>query len=209
MRTRTVLSGIYATVAIVTIGWQADVAATSHPTVAQSPTAAPTAAGTVTDPLPAVTPTPTSTPTPTETPTDDPTPSDSPTATPTPAASPTVAVPAPVAAAPKPAPAAPAPAPAPAPSPVSGTFTGTSVNTVYGAVQVQLVVVSGKITDVGALHLTDYGSQSVQISNSAAPVLRAEVLSSQSARVASVSGATYTSRAYLSSVQSALDQAHL
>lgn len=79
----------------------------------------------------------------------------------------------------------------------------------YGPVQVQLVIVGGKVTDVRALHLTDNGGRSVQISNQAAPILRTEVLSSQSARVATVSGATYTSRAYLSSVQSALDSAHL
>jgi len=49
----------------------------------------------------------------------------------------------------------------------------------------------------------------VQISNSAAPILRSEVLSSQSARVSTVGGATYTSDAYLTSLQSALDQAGL
>jgi uncharacterized protein with FMN-binding domain len=49
----------------------------------------------------------------------------------------------------------------------------------------------------------------VQISNRAAPILRDEVLAAQSASVANVSGATYTTRAYLSSLQSALDQAGL
>jgi len=81
------------------------------------------------------------------------------------------------------------------------------VSTQYGSVQVQVVVANGKITDVKALHLTDDGGRSVQISNSAAPILRSEVLSSQSARVSTVGGATYTSDAYLSSLQSALDQA--
>jgi uncharacterized protein with FMN-binding domain len=40
-------------------------------------------------------------------------------------------------------------------------------------------------------------------------VLHDEVLASQSANVSNVSGATYTTQAYLSSVQSALDQAGL
>ncbi len=88
---------------------------------------------------------------------------------------------------------------------VSGSFTGTSESTRYGNVQVKLVVVSGTITDVVAVHLTDQGGRSVQLSNKAAPILRAEVLKAQSAKVSNVSGATYTSNAYLLSVQSAID----
>ncbi|QWT25239.1 FMN-binding protein [Subtercola sp. PAMC28395] len=83
------------------------------------------------------------------------------------------------------------------------------ISTRYGTIQVQITVNSGKITDVTALKLTDDGGRSVQISARAAPVLRSEVLSAQSANVASVSGATYTSDGYLQSVQSALDQAGL
>jgi uncharacterized protein with FMN-binding domain len=94
-----------------------------------------------------------------------------------------------------------------APAAASGTFVGTVQSTRYGNVQVQVVVTGGKITDVVALHLTDNGGRSVQISNQAAPILRAEVIASQSAKVANVSGATYTTKAYLLSVQSALDQA--
>jgi uncharacterized protein with FMN-binding domain len=90
-----------------------------------------------------------------------------------------------------------------------GTYTGSSVNTRFGSVQVQVTVSGGAITDVTALHLTDADGRSVQISNRAAPVLHDEVLASQSANVSNVSGATYTTQAYLSSVQSALDQAGL
>ena len=88
-----------------------------------------------------------------------------------------------------------------------GTYTGTSEQTRFGDVQVEVVVSGGKITDVTALHLTDQEQRSVQISNYAAPILRQEVLASQSAKVSNVSGATYTTDAYLSSLQSALDQA--
>jgi uncharacterized protein with FMN-binding domain len=91
----------------------------------------------------------------------------------------------------------------------SGTFTGSSVGTRFGDVQVQIAVANGSITDVIALHLTDADGRSVQISNRAAPVLRQEVLSAQSADVQMVSGATYTSEAYLTSLQSAIDQAGL
>jgi uncharacterized protein with FMN-binding domain len=91
--------------------------------------------------------------------------------------------------------------------PSDGTYTGTSVATRFGDVQVAVTVVNASITDVTAVHLTDADSRSVQISNRAAPMLRDEVLASQSARVSNVSGATYTTQAYLSSVQSALDAA--
>lgn len=91
----------------------------------------------------------------------------------------------------------------------SGTIVGATETTQFGDVQVEIVVTAGKITDVKALHLTDQGGRSVQISNRAAPILRSEVLASQSAHVNSVSGATYTTAGYLSSVQSALDKAGL
>jgi uncharacterized protein with FMN-binding domain len=89
------------------------------------------------------------------------------------------------------------------------TYTGDSVSTRFGAVQVAITVQGGAITDVIALQLTDKEQRSVQISNAAAPILRSEVLASQSAQVDSVSGATYTSEAYLTSLQSAIDQAGL
>jgi uncharacterized protein with FMN-binding domain len=88
-----------------------------------------------------------------------------------------------------------------------GTYTGSSVDTRFGSVQVAVTISGGAITDVTALHLTDTDRKSIQISNRAAPILRDEVIASQSASVANVSGATYTTRAYLESVQSALDQA--
>jgi len=91
--------------------------------------------------------------------------------------------------------------------PADGTYTGSSVNTRYGAVQIQVTIASGSISEVAALHLTNADGRSVQISNHAAPILRSEVLGSQSARVSNVGGATYTTQAYLASVQSALDQA--
>ncbi|CAN5239148.1 hypothetical protein BH09ACT1_BH09ACT1_06920 [soil metagenome] len=90
-----------------------------------------------------------------------------------------------------------------------GTFAGAVESTRFGNVQVEIVVSGGKITDVKALALTDHDGRSVEISNRAAPILRSEVLASQSAKVSSVSGATYTTDGYLSSVQSAIDKAGL
>ncbi|MGE3193315.1 MAG: FMN-binding protein [Microbacteriaceae bacterium] len=94
-------------------------------------------------------------------------------------------------------------------SAADGTYTGDSVPTRFGDVQVQVTVSGGQITDVTPLRLTDRDGRSVQISNRAAPILREEVLSAQSANVRMVSGATYTSEGYLNSLQSALDQAGL
>lgn len=91
----------------------------------------------------------------------------------------------------------------------SGTFAGSVSRTRFGNVQVQITVSAGKITDVTALQLTDEDRRSVSISNRAAPLLRSEVLQAQSANVQSISGATVTSDGYLSSLQSALDAAHL
>jgi uncharacterized protein with FMN-binding domain len=127
---------------------------------------------------------------------------------------------APAAAAPAaPAPAAPAaassatsaPAAAAAPVPAGaadGTYNGSTVRTSYGTVQVAVTIAGGKITDVAALKLTDQGGRSVSISAQAAPMLRDEVLSAQSAKVSSIGGATYTSSGYLKSLQAALDSAN-
>ncbi|WP_427172837.1 FMN-binding protein [Arthrobacter sp. 92] len=91
----------------------------------------------------------------------------------------------------------------------SGTFSGSVAQTRFGNVQVQISVSGGKITEVTALQLTDEDRRSVAISNRAAPLLRSEVLQAQSANVQTISGATITSDAYLSSLQAAIDAAHL
>ena len=77
----------------------------------------------------------------------------------------------------------------------------------YGTVQVKAVISGGKITDVVAVKLTDADPRSVDISNQVAPLLKEEVVSAQSANVTNISGGTYTTQAYLQSLQSALDQA--
>ena len=86
---------------------------------------------------------------------------------------------------------------------------GAVVRTPYGTVQVQIVITGNRISDVRALHLTDANGTSRQISAGAAPILRREALAAQSAKVDTVSGATYTSQGYQMSLQAALDQAHL
>ena len=89
-----------------------------------------------------------------------------------------------------------------------GTFDGGEVDTGrYGTVGVKAVISGGKITDVIAYKLTDTDQKSVMISEQVAPMLKSEVLSAQSANVSMIGGGTYTSAAYLQSLQNALDQA--
>lgn len=91
--------------------------------------------------------------------------------------------------------------------PADGTYDGAVINTRYGAQQVQVVISSGQISDVIVLQTQTVDRKSEQISSRANPILREEVLSAQSAQVANVSGATYTSQSYMQSLQSALDAA--
>lgn len=88
-----------------------------------------------------------------------------------------------------------------------GTYDGAVINTRYGAQQVQVVISGGKISDVVVLQTQTGDRKSQQISSRANPILREEVLAAQSANVANVSGASYTSQSYIQSLQSALDSA--
>lgn len=87
------------------------------------------------------------------------------------------------------------------------SFTGATVQTPYGDVQVRAVVQGRRLLDVVPLRLTDSSGRSVSISAQAAPILRREALAADSARIDTVSGASYTSQAYIESLQSALDAA--
>ncbi|HEY1573156.1 MAG TPA: FMN-binding protein [Pseudonocardiaceae bacterium] len=85
------------------------------------------------------------------------------------------------------------------------TVDGAVVPTPYGPVQVAVRFDHGRIVDVHALRTPSAAERSVRLAALATPVLRSEVLATQSARVDSVSGATYTSEGYAQSVQYALD----
>ena len=86
------------------------------------------------------------------------------------------------------------------------TATGAAVDTQYGAAQVRVTVRGGKITDIEALQLQGNDPRSLQISSSAAPILKQEALAKQSADIDAVSGASFTSASYTQSLQSALDK---
>ena len=88
-----------------------------------------------------------------------------------------------------------------------GTYTGSSVSTRYGDVQVQITVSGGTITAVDVVAYPSNDNKSASINARAVPTLVQETLTSQSSSVSSVSGATYTSTGYKTSLQSAIDAA--
>ena len=84
-------------------------------------------------------------------------------------------------------------------------LTGRAVPTVYGPVQVRVVERSRTIVGVSILQHPAETTMDIQIGQFAFPRLVGETLTAQSARIDTVSGATYTSHGYISSLQSALD----
>ncbi len=99
------------------------------------------------------------------------------------------------------------PAPAPAAAAPPKTYAGSVAQTPYGPVQVQITVAAGAVTKSEAIQLPSGSSRDDQIKANAVPVLNSEAVAAGSAKIAMVSGATYTSNAYTQSLQSALDQA--
>ncbi|HMC69186.1 MAG TPA: FMN-binding protein, partial [Mycobacteriales bacterium] len=89
------------------------------------------------------------------------------------------------------------------------TVDGNAISTKYGDVQVRVIVSGGRLVDVQAVQLPSDRARSQAISSDAGPQLRNEALRAQSARINTVSGATYTSDGYARSLQSALDRAGL
>jgi uncharacterized protein with FMN-binding domain len=89
----------------------------------------------------------------------------------------------------------------------NGTFTGNSADTRYGPVKVRITVSGGRISAVDVVDVPQGNPRDVEINNFAVPVLQNETLSTQSAQIDFVSGATFTSDGYTRSLQSALDKA--
>jgi uncharacterized protein with FMN-binding domain len=88
------------------------------------------------------------------------------------------------------------------------TVAGDLVQTQYGPVQVEITMRSGRITQARALARPSGDRQTDSINSYAIPQLIQETLAAQSARIDTVSGATFTSGGYRQSLQSALDAAH-
>lgn len=87
-----------------------------------------------------------------------------------------------------------------------GTWTGAAVREPWGTFEVQAIVTNGRITDVTLVASPSDGHSS-RINNRAVPRLTASAIAVQSASVDMVSGATWTSQSYATSLQAALDDA--
>lgn len=88
-----------------------------------------------------------------------------------------------------------------------GNYTGSIADAYYGNVQVKATISGGKITDVTFLQYPHTHSTSVYINQQAMPYLQQEAIKAQSSNVNIVSGATYTSQAFIQSLSNALSQA--
>jgi uncharacterized protein with FMN-binding domain len=98
--------------------------------------------------------------------------------------------------------------PAPRPRP-PGTRTGKGplVSTPFSSIQVQAWVHRGRLVDVETLYLTGSDAHTNALNARAEPILREEALKAGSADVDVVTGATYTSESWQSSLQYAIEAA--
>jgi uncharacterized protein with FMN-binding domain len=87
----------------------------------------------------------------------------------------------------------------------SVTVTGSVEQTRFGPVQVSVTFSGSTITAVTTLQAPNESGRDQMLTRYATPELEKAVIASQSARVDTISGATYTSEGYLASVQSAID----
>ena len=99
------------------------------------------------------------------------------------------------------------PRPAPITTATGPSYNGKLVSTKYGPIQVRITFTAGKITDITTVVQPTGGPRTEQINAAALPQLRAHALSSQSANIDTVSGATYTSAAYRESLEAAIKTA--
>ena len=83
---------------------------------------------------------------------------------------------------------------------------GTDIYYRYGELELQVTISGGRIGDVEPVVDNASDPRSAQINDEAIPYLRQQALQAQSANIDGVSGATYTSNAYVQSLQAALDK---
>jgi uncharacterized protein with FMN-binding domain len=75
-----------------------------------------------------------------------------------------------------------------------------------GTIQVKVTAAHGKLASVGMAQMNLHGPQSQQISSSVIPQLEQQTMAANGGPIHGVSGATYTSQAYTTSLQAALDK---
>jgi uncharacterized protein with FMN-binding domain len=87
------------------------------------------------------------------------------------------------------------------------TATGDVAVTPFSYMEVRVTLTGGELTSVETVELSGTGARTQAINARAEPILRESALRAGSADVDVVTGATYTSRSYLRSLQSAIDKA--
>jgi uncharacterized protein with FMN-binding domain len=95
------------------------------------------------------------------------------------------------------------------PATTTKMVTGDSIDTRWGPVQVKITVTGGKLAAVDAVVYPMNNGRDQEINAYAIPALTKEALAAGSAKIDTISGATYTSTGYINSLQSALDKAGL
>jgi uncharacterized protein with FMN-binding domain len=88
-----------------------------------------------------------------------------------------------------------------------GTYTGKRVNAFYGYFRVQAVVSGGKLANVVVLEYPNGDPRSRDINTRVLPYLIKDAVAEQSHKVDFISGATFTSKAFQTSLQDALKAA--
>ena len=86
------------------------------------------------------------------------------------------------------------------------TALGADVPYRYGELELQVTATGGRITNVQPAIDTAFDPRSSQVNSYAEPLLQSQTLQAQSANINGVSGATFTSQAYVQSLQAALDK---
>ena len=88
-----------------------------------------------------------------------------------------------------------------------GTYRGQTVTHMYGTITVTVTISGGRISNLSEQYTDPGDPRSQYIDQQAIPMVKQEVLAADSANVSTIGGATFTSAAYLQSLQSALNQA--
>ncbi len=88
-----------------------------------------------------------------------------------------------------------------------GTYIGSVADAYYGNVQVSVSISNGRITNVKFLQYPNTHSTSVYINQQVMPYLQQETIQTQNANVQLITGATFTSQAFVQSLQAALNKA--
>ncbi len=90
----------------------------------------------------------------------------------------------------------------------NGKFIGQSSNAYWGNVQVEAVVQANRLSGLNILSYPNSHPASVYINQQVLPILKKEAIQKQSSKVQIISGATFTSEAFIQSLASALRKAN-